>query len=385
MTMMCHRYLYLAALAIFISIERSSGISPHSSWRRRRPLLCKSIGNNYYADKTRCASSITDEIPSLIKLRGGSTMTGDGDIDEEDDDYDEEEERRKLQQKEQEEFEKLCKYRTEQQLLYQLRSTYLSEMLALRGVPLPTIVSVATADGDKPPEKVDWDCAMCTEDDPKSCLYSFDAEPNTKVVAPVGTDQWISLSALNRLRRTDPTKVEPMWHSRYSILRSWFSDESEFSMLQHVGVKGFVISSVLLDGGNGLVLRSLLIMTVMSAIITLMPLLEFIVQRIIVSAPFWAQWQTWGRIVRAGFPLKLLIGQLAWKGVATAFTKLENDIREYIVDMECDILEESVPLTVGDVVLEGDEDADDEEMDANIDGEEDSYDDEYDDEDDGYY
>jgi len=312
-------------------------------------------------------------------------MTGDGDIDEEDDDYDEEEERRKLQQKEQEEFEKLCKYRTEQQLLYQLRSTYLSEMLALRGVPLPTIVSVATADGDKPPEKVDWDCAMCTEDDPKSCLYSFDAEPNTKVVAPVGTDQWISLSALNRLRRTDPTKVEPMWHSRYSILRSWFSDESEFSMLQHVGVKGFVISSVLLDGGNGLVLRSLLIMTVMSAIITLMPLLEFIVQRIIVSAPFWAQWQTWGRIVRAGFPLKLLIGQLAWKGVATAFTKLENDIREYIVDMECDILEESVPLTVGDVVLEGDEDADDEEMDANIDGEEDSYDDEYDDEDDGYY
>ena len=384
MTMICQRYLYLAALAIAISIERSSGISPHSSWRRRRPLLRESIRKNCNADKTRCASSITDEnlllslLPSL-KLRGGSTMSGDGDIDEEDDEYDEEE-RRKLQQKEQEEFEKLCKYRTEQQLLYQLRSTYLSEMLALRGVPLPTIVSVATADGDKPPEKVDWDCAMCTEDDPKSCLYSFDAEPNTKVVAPVGTDQWISLSALNRLRRTDPTKVEPMWHSRYSILRSWFSDESEFSMLQHVGVKGFVISSVLLDGGNGLVLRSLLIMTVMSAIITLMPLLEFIVQRIIVSAPFWAQWQTWGRIVRAGFPLKLLIGQLAWKGVATAFTKLENDVREYIVDMECDILEESVPLTVGDVLSEGEEEADDEN------GEEDSYDDEYDDEeDDDYY
>lgn len=378
MTMICQRYLYLAALAIAISIERSSGISPHSSWRRRRPLLRESIRKNCNADKTRCASSITDEIPSL-KLRGGSTMPDDGDIDEEDDDY-EEEERRKLQQQEQEEFEKLCKYRTEQQILYQLRSTYLSEMLALRGVPLPTIVSVSTADGDKPPEKVDWDCAMCTEDDPKSCLYSFDAEPNTKVVAPVGTDQWISLSALNRLRRTDPTKVEPMWHSRYSILRSWFSDESEFSMLQHVGVKGFVISSVLLDGGNGLVLRSLLIMTVMSAIITLMPLLEFIVQRIIVSAPFWAQWQTWGRIVRAGFPLKLLIGQLAWKGVATAFTKLENDVREYIVDMECDILEESVPLTVGDVLLEGEEDADDENC------EEDSYD-EYDDEedDDDYY
>jgi len=48
--------------------------------------------------------------------------------------------------------------------------------------------------------------------------------------------------------------------------------------------------------------------------------------------------------------------------------------------MECGILEESVPLTVGDVLLEGEEDADDEN------GEEDSYD-EYDDEedDDDYY
>jgi len=219
--------------------------------------------------------------------------------------------------------------------------------------------------------------------DPKSCLYSFDAEPNTKVVAPLGTDQWISLSALNRLRRTDPTKVEPMWHSRYSILKSWFSDESEFSMLQHVGVKGFLVSSVLLDGGNGLVLRSLLIMTVLTVIITLMPLLEFIVGRIIVSAPFWAQWTTWGRIVRAGFPLKLLLGQLAWKGVATAFSKLESNVREYIVDMECEILEESVPLTVGvDSIDEADGESDVEEVVDNLDGEDfDSYDD-YDDEDD---
>jgi hypothetical protein len=322
-----------------------------------------------------------------LQLRGGSTTADDADINDEDVVEDEEEERRKIQQQKQEEFEKLSKYRTEQQILYQLRSTYLSEMLALRGVPLPTITSVSTADGDKPPEKVDWDCAMCTEDDPKSCLYSFDAEPNTKVIAPLGTDQWISLSALNRLRRTDPTKVEPMWHSRYSILKSWFSDESEFSMLQHVGVKGFLVSSVLLDGGNGLVLRSLLIMTVLSAIITLMPLLEFIVGRIIVSAPFWAQWTTWGRIVRAGFPLKLLLGQLAWKGVANAFTKLENNVREYIVDMECEILEESVPLTVGVDTIEADGEGESEveeveSEDDNLDGEDiDSYDD-YDDEDD---
>jgi hypothetical protein len=385
-------------LAIAISIERSSGSSSHlsssSSWiRSPQPSPCNSFSRKRYSFHTGCASSVTTDDDPLsvlsLRLRGGSTIADDGnDNNIDDDDEEEEEENRQIQQQQQqkrEEFEKLCKYRTEQQLLYQLRSTYLSEMLALRGVPLPTIVSVATADGDRPPEKIDWDCAMCTEDDPKSCLYSFDAEPNTKVVAPVGTDQWISLSALNRLRRTDPTKVEPMWHSRYSILKSWFSDESEFSMLQHVGVKGFLISSVLLDGGNGLVLRTLLIIAVLSVIITLMPLLEFIVGRIIVSAPFWSQWTTWGRIVRAGFPLKLLIGQLAWKGVATAFTRLENDVREYIVDVECEVLEESVPLTVGVDSLQEEEEEEEEESGVidndNLEEEADSYD-EYDDEDD---
>jgi len=385
--MICHRYL-LATLAIALSIERGTAAGSHSSWRRPS---CNSFAT-VTSENTRCASSsITDDALNLpLKLRGGSTIADDGDItdeEEEEEEEDEEEEQRKIQQQKKEEFEKLSKYRTEQQILYQIRSTYLSEMLALRGVPLPTITSVSTADGDKPPEKVDWDCAMCTEENPKSCLYSFDAEPNTKVVAPLGTDQWISLSALNRLRRTDPTKVEPMWHSRYSILKSWFADESEFSMLQHVGVKGFLVSSVLLDGGNGLVLRSLLIMTVLSVIITLMPLLEFIVGRIIVSAPFWAQWTTWGRVVRAGFPLKLLLGQLAWKGVATTFSKLENNVREYIVDMECEILQESVPLTVGvDSVEEEEEDvSDEEEVESeydNLDGEDfdsyDDYDDEYD-------
>lgn len=269
-------------------------------------------------------------------------------------------------------------------MLYQLRSTYLTEMLAARGVPLPTIMSVSTADGEKPPGKVDWDCAMSTDDDPKSCLYSFDAEPDTKVVAPLGTDQWISLSALNRLRRTDPTKVEPMWHSQHAILKSWFSDQSEFSLLQHVGVKGFFISSILLDGGNGMVLRILLILAVLNALILLMPLLELIVGRIIVSAPFWAQWTTWGRIARAGFPLKLLIGQLVWKGLASCFTKVENEVREYIVDMECEILEESVPVTVGVGAKEEEEEEElmEDDLDYDVvDSEEfDDYDDEYDDE-----
>ena len=70
-------------------------------------------------------------------------------------------------------YDKLLKYRSDQQLLYQLRSTFLSELLASRGVPLPTVMGVSTVEGDKPPEKVDWDCAMSTVDDPKVHLLQI--------------------------------------------------------------------------------------------------------------------------------------------------------------------------------------------------------------------
>lgn len=381
----------LTALAIAVIAARvSHGADFYRIYRRynysRRNL--KPIVNAV----TTLTSSSLSLSSSVLTLRGGGISAQqhkDNSNDVDSNECDTEIIRKKQQQHE--EHEKLIKYRIEQQMLYQLRSTYLTEMLAVRGVPnLPTIVSVSTADGEKPPEKVDWDCALSTEEEPKSCLYSFDAEPHTKVVAPLGTDQWISLTALNRLRRTDPTKVEPMWHSRYSILQSWFSDASEFSLLQHVGLKGFFISAVLLDGANGVVLRSLLILSLLSALLLLMPFLECVVGRILVSAPFWAHWMTWGRIARAGFPLKLLIGQLVWKGVASSFSKMENAVREYIVDMECEILEESVPVTVGiteydadDSAMELDEETLDEEDDVDImgikeidDHNEDDYDDE---------
>ncbi|KAL7478110.1 hypothetical protein ACHAW6_003891 [Cyclotella cf. meneghiniana] len=321
---MIHHYLLFTLVLAFNPTAKSHRLSTRRVHSRRNP---KHVVQFCEPDSSSAWRS------SLASVRGGSSdpLT-----------VDEDEEHKKTL----EGYAKLVKYRSEQQLLYQVRATYLSEMLAARGVPMPTVVGVATVEGNKPPEKVDWDCAMSTLEDPKSCLYSFDAEPNTKVVAPVGTDQWISLSALNRLRRTDPTKVEPMWHSRYAILNSWFSDASEYSILQHIGIKGFLISSVLLDGGNGMVLRLVLISLVLSVLVLFMPLFEYIVGRILVSAPFWAQWQTWGRIARAGFPLKLLLGQLAWKGMVSCFSKMESKVRDYFVDLECEILEESVPLTV---------------------------------------
>jgi len=380
----------LVAIAVVVAARASDGAGNRHLSRTISFVRTSSLSRRDRIKSLAAGDSILRHVdgdpivyPSLsavLSLRCGSTFTQRDTVvvvdDDDDDDDDgataarneEDEDRRR---KEREEAEKLARHRAEQQLLYQLRSTYLTEILASRGVPnLPTLASVSTSDGDRPPEKVDWDCALSTEDEPRSCLYSFDAEPYTKVVAPRGTDQWISLSALNRLRRTDATKVEPMWHSRYSILSSWFSEDSEYCMLQHVGIKGFFVSSVLLDGFNGMALRSLLVLTALCALILLLPIIEYVLGRILVSAPFWSQWTTWGRILRAGFPLKLLLGQMAWKGVASCFTRVENAVREYIVDMECDILEECVPVTVG-TGSEGEEGGgEDEEEDNDVVGEE---------------
>lgn len=306
--------------------------------------------------------------------RGGSTRN-DGEENNDDDEEEEDDEARRAREAEEAEEEArkvraaLDKYRSDQSVLLQLRSTMLSEALAQRGVPLPTLRDVSTAEGDRPAETCDWDCALSTVEEPKTCLYSFDAEPDTKVVAPLGTDQWISLSALNRLRRTDPTKVEPMWHGRYAILKSWFSDESEYSLLQHVGFGGFLVSSVLLDLGGGLVLRSLLVLGVLSALCVCMPLLEYLVGRLLVSGALWSKWMSWHRIVHAALPFKLLVGQIAWKSVAGAFAKLEGAVRERVVDWECAILEECVPVTVGEGAEEVDEDLIADELDEASEGE----------------
>jgi hypothetical protein len=270
--------------------------------------------------------------------------------------------------------EALQKWLADQQILLNLRSTLLTEALAKRGLPLATITTVSTADGDRPPEDVDWDCSMSTYDDPKSCLYSFDAEPNTKVVAPLGTTQWISLSALNRLRRTDPAKVEPMWHSRYAVLRSWFSDESEYSFLQHAGMKGFLVSNVLLDLGGGIVLRSLVLFSLFAAVVLVMPVLEYASNRVLVSAPLWARWYSWHRLVHAALPFKLLVGQIAWKQLARAFSKVEGTIRDYVVDMECGILEECAPITVGQAAEIDEEDDEQKESGIEDSGEEEAED-----------
>jgi len=292
--------------------------------------------------KTPSSTLVLSSSSSLLSsLRGGSVASTDTDLPDTQQPPPQEEEVEDPVKKK--ELDLLQSYRLQQQMLLQLRGTYLGEALARRGLPIATVADVSTPEGLSPPQSIDWDCALSTESNPMSCLFSFDAEPGTKVIAPLGSTNWIGLSTLNRLRREDPTKVEPMWHTKYAILKSWFDAESEYSLLQHVGVQGFILNSIL----QGIRLQLVLGCTIVFLTVLFLPLLEYMANRFLVSSFFWSQWPKWYRFAHAALPLKIFIGQFTFGYLSKGFTMLTKHVKDILVEMECNLFETCIPLTVG--------------------------------------
>ena len=340
----------LVALIVQVaSVTASTGIKFGTASSSRIPTFA--------VKKNKLAFDVARSFP-----RGGSALFGDA-VDEDEEDEEDEEEKDENDIRQHPDFDALQAYRMKQQVLLQLRATYLGEALAKRGLPIPTLSDVQTPDGKAPPKKVDWDCAMSTRSDPKHCLISYEPEPGSKLVVPtemVSTDKWITLTELNRLRRNDPSKVNPMWSDRYAILSSWFSPDSRYSLLQHVGPKGVVLSTIL-DGSR---LPLLVFLGLVVAVVQLLPIIEILANRFLVSSFLWTKWLNWYRYVHVGLPMKLLILQIVYSYLAKGFVALVSFIKVKLVDLECKILEETIPLTVGEgserPVEDSSEDLDDE-------------------------
>ncbi|GKY97693.1 hypothetical protein MPSEU_000728000 [Mayamaea pseudoterrestris] len=234
-------------------------------------------------------------------------------------------------------------YRLQQQLCLQTRSFQLRQALVKRGLD-----ALQVTPEQNTIKVVDWDCALSTEENPMSCAYSFDAEPGTKVVAPIGSDlrsntAWVTLSSLNRLRRNDPTKVDPLWHSQYAILRTWFRPDSQFSLYNHLTPLGTLLS-LLLDAP--VVLAAVMAGTIFIALLLTLPLWEKLLSAALTSRFLWIQWPSWGRFVHAALPLKLLLGQMAYKALAVSFYNVYNRIRTQLIEWECQIWQDCIPLTI---------------------------------------
>ena len=262
---------------------------------------------------TESAATSLDSLSLAARLRGGSTKKK----------------------------EDLHAYRLQQQLYLQSRSLQIRQALIQRG-----FTELQHSETEQTAQKsVDWDCALTTRQSPKSCLYSFDAEVGSKVIAPMDTEQWITLSALNRLRRNDPTKVEPLWHSQYHILKTWFHpNKSPYSLYTHLTPVGTFLSCLL--DAPFLLGACMLLLGVGSFLLTF-PFWEGLLKVFLMSKPLWMNWHQWGRFVHAALPLKLLLGQLAFKGLVHVFSHhVYRRVRDRLVEWECQILESCVPLTI---------------------------------------
>ena len=113
--------ILLVAMVSVVSVEGSS----RSARYQIRQLSAGSLSR-------RSSSSLK----LLSTVRGGSLASS---FDEDEDEEDEDDTNDITQHPD---FPKLQAYRMKQQLLLQLRSTYLSEALAKRGIPLPTVSDV---------------------------------------------------------------------------------------------------------------------------------------------------------------------------------------------------------------------------------------------------
>ena len=293
--------------------------------------------------------------PFLSIARGGATIADDeGEKEEEDENEDENENEEDTDNddsiRQHPDYAKLQAYRMQQQTLLQLRATELSEALALRGLPIPSMESASTPVGATPPKKVDWDCALSTKDKKLTCMYTFDDEYGTKFIAPIDpkrgeplSDEWITVAALNRLRRNDRSKVLKMWHDKYAILDSWFTADSEYSVLQHVGPEGILLNFLLDD----LILTVVVAIGVTFLTLLFLPLLEMIAIRFLVSGTLWMRWISWGRFVHLGLPFKLMVGSWLLKTMLSGFAYVKGKVKEALVELECENMADSLPLTLG--------------------------------------
>jgi hypothetical protein len=261
-------------------------------------------------------------------------------------------------------------YLLRQQLLLSSRSLQLRQALISRGVTelQHTTTDPSSSSGNnKVP--IDWECSLSTERHPKSCLYSFDAEIGTKVIAPLLPSsitttthdesssstkqkkknqppqyQWITLSSLNRLRRTDASKIEPLWHNQYSILSAWFTNHGLYSLYHHLTPTASLISYIL---DEPMVLFSSLIFLMIMSILFTLPLWEFILFRIVSSNSYlWRAWPHWSRFVHAALPLQLLMVQMTYRLIQSIFLSFYHTIRNQLIEYECSLFEQCIPLTI---------------------------------------
>lgn len=220
----------------------------------------------------------------------------------------------------------------EQLLLRQQRLGLLSDALRDCGIDAPTIKSGAKTG----PVSKGWDCTISTEENPKSCLIMGEVPYGCRSVAPSGSGKWVSLWEFNSMRRDEPHKISSLWYDQF-LLNCKELD-------QHLGPLGFILSS-LLDHKAGL--RGVLGILLLATGFILRTPLHFLLIRFLTWSVLWNRHFAWSRLLYAPLPAKLFFLSIIWRRLVVCnYEAFEGWIRRRLIELECDMLECSVPTTV---------------------------------------
>ena len=364
-------------------MKRHHPIEKRSSLSLERMLGSSSSYLSHHQNQWRGGAGATTPTP-MTSARDDDATDDDENDNEADKEEEEQQEKKQQQQQEEEKQKDLAmirrNYQLQQHLLLQSQSVLLRQALIDRGLDGLQFLDANQIRSDNnygddddddsaivvPAKPVDWECALATEQEPKSCLFSLDAQLGTKVIAPrhesssssfSSTDnnnnqlQWITLSSLNRLRREDPTKVDPLWHSRHAVLSTWFDTTatSPYSLYGYLNPKAALLSAIL--DCHVLWTSPLILTLITGSFMTLLlfitiPFWEPMMTQFLISSFLWKNWSSWARFTRAAFPLKLLVAQYIWKVVAHGMNQLQSHVYANLVTWEGHLWEDCIPRTI---------------------------------------
>jgi hypothetical protein len=115
-----------------------------------------------------------------------------------------------------------------------------------------------------------------------------------------------------------------------------------YSLYQHLTPTGTVIS-YLLDEPK--ILGLIILVVLILSIIATLPLWEFVFYIILTNSRTWMYWPNWSRFVHAALPLQLALVQMLLKFIQSGFLYIYNLVRNYLVEYECLLYEQCIPIT----------------------------------------
>eukprot|EP00921_Rhytidocystis_pertsovi_P020820 GHVQ01033183.1.p1 GENE.GHVQ01033183.1~~GHVQ01033183.1.p1 ORF type:complete len:446 (-),score=53.52 GHVQ01033183.1:998-2335(-) len=147
--------------------------------------------------------------------------------------------------------------------------------------------------------KMKWGVCVSSDETPSKCLILMETPEGRKAMGPKGQkDRWVSVEALNSLRRRHPLKVTDLWYGEYQV---------DFDVLAPLLSTKTLLLGLILD--HAVCLPLILAAACLAISPTVCRVAWSQALRVLTGRFFWRSYHGWSRLLYAPLPLKLLLGR----------------------------------------------------------------------------